>query len=264
MPKAIVDDWDDEDAPDFSDERGPTRARRPLPWLRTILLSSLSITALVYLAQQREPHGPPGKPQAVPSSVMIAPLPVWEPLPSSPPLYGIEGRVEPVGIEAREHMSGGREDTLTFGAFGDPGYGRISLVQGFTEPPRSFFVDIVRRAAEAGLSVTRNAQSGPVPTKFGPMEASAVTLAGAADQNCQAFRFADPEASFAFQGWLCGSEAQPVEPGHLACLIDRLALGPTDNPTVKAIFARAEGQRLQGCGPVERTASIGVRKPTRP
>ena len=30
---------------------------------------------------------------------------------------------------------------LSFGAFGDAGYGRISLVQGFTEPARSFFVD---------------------------------------------------------------------------------------------------------------------------
>jgi hypothetical protein len=167
-----------------------------------------------------------------------------------------------MGVEAREHMSGGREDTLTFGSFGDLGYGRISLVQGFTEPARSFFVDIVRRAAEAGLSVARDAPSRPVPTKFGPMEAGAVTLAGAAEQNCQAFRFADAEASFAFQGWLCGSDAHPVEPGHLACLVDRITLRVADNPSVKAIFAKAERQRLPACGTEERTSSI--RGPGRP
>jgi hypothetical protein len=196
--------------------------------------------------------------------VLVAPAPLWRPLSPDPPHYAIEGRAEPVGIEAREHMSGGREDTLTFGAFGDVGYGRISLVQGFTEPERSFFVDVVRRAAQAGLSVARNAQGQPVRTKFGAMEAAAVTLAGAGEQNCQAFRFSDPEASFAFQGWLCGSESLPVEPGHVACLLDRIVLADAESPSVKAIFARAERQRLPACGPRERTAALGVRNPARP
>jgi hypothetical protein len=262
MPKAITDDWDEDDAFDAEDERPSRRARRPLPWLRMVVLSSLSVSALVYFAEQDAPRTPSGQPKEVPTAVLVAPPPLWRQLPSTPALYGIEGRVAPMGVEAREHMSGGREDTLTFGSFGDLGYGRISLVQGFTEPARSFFVDIVRRAAEAGLSVTRDAPSRPVPTKFGPMEAAAVTLAGAAEQNCQAFRFADPEASFAFQGWLCGSEAQPVEPGHLACLVDRIVLTATDNPSVKAIFAKADRQRLAVCGSEERTSSI--RGPGRP
>jgi hypothetical protein len=264
MPKAAIDEWDEDEPAASAPLRRVRRARRPLPWLRMALSSSLSIAALVSLARQHDRPAPPDAPQAVPSAVLVAPAPLWRPLPPAPALYGLEGRAEPIAVEAREHMSGGREDTLTFGAFGDPGYGRISLVQGFTEPARSFFVDIVRRAAEAGLSVTRNAQSRPVPTKFGPMEAAAVTLAGPAEQACQAFRFADAEASFAFQGWVCGSEAQPVNEGHLACLVDRIALAATDNPAVKAIFARAERQRLEGCGPGEKTASVEVRSPGRP
>jgi hypothetical protein len=264
MPKAITDEWDDEEPAASAQVRPSRRSRRPLPWLRMALLSSLSIAALVSLARQHDRPGPPGAPRAVPSSVLVAPPPLWRPLPAAPAAYGLEGRAEPIAIEAREHMSGGREDTLTFGAFGDSGYGRISLVQGFTEPARSFFVDIVRRAAEAGLSVTRNAQSGPVPTKFGPMEVAAVTLAGTTEQACQAFRFADAQASFAFQGWVCGSDAEPVSEGHLACLVDRIALGTTDNPAVKAIFAKAERQRLEGCGSGERTASVEIRSPGRP
>jgi hypothetical protein len=265
MPKAIIDHWDEDEPAASAQPRRVRRARRrPLPWLRMALLSPLSIAVLVSLARQHDRPAPPHAPQAVPAAVLVAPAPLWRPLPSAPAPYGLEGRAEPIAIEAREHMSGGREDTLSFGAFGDAGYGRISLVQGFTEPARSFFVDIVRRAAEAGLSVTRNAQSRPVPTKFGPMEVAAVTLAGPAEQACQAFRFADAQASFAFQGWVCGSEAQPVNEGHLACLVDRIALAATDNPAVKAIFAEAERQRLEGCGPAGRTASVEIRSPGRP
>ncbi|HZH51747.1 MAG TPA: hypothetical protein VEZ16_07675 [Microvirga sp.] len=263
MPKAIADDWNEEDAYDPPVER-VRRRRRPLPWLRMILLSSLSVAALVHLAQRQGTEELAQEPHPVPSSRLVAPAPLWRPLAPTPPVYAIEGRAEPVGTESREHMSGGREDTLTFGAFGDVGYGRISLVQGFTEPERSFFVDIVRRAAQAGLSVTRNAQGQPVQTKFGPVEAAAVTLAGKGEQSCQAFRFGDPEASFAFQGWLCGSEALPVEPGHVACLVDRTVLATADNPSVKAIFAKAEQQRLPACGPRERTAALGVRTSARP
>ncbi|MFC4174128.1 hypothetical protein ACFOYU_19080 [Microvirga sp. GCM10011540] len=264
MRQAIFDDWDEDDAPDDWDERSHRRVRRPLPWLRTILLSGLSIGVLVYLAQNQEKTEAPRPIGAIPASVLIAPPPQWRPISASPPLYGIDQDTLPLRVQAREHVSGGREDTLVLGGFGEAGHGRISVVQGFTEPSRSFFVDIVRRAAEAGLSVTRDAQSRLVPTKFGPVEAAAVTLAGASEQECQAFRFADPEANFAFQGWLCGGGEQAVEEAQLACLIDKVSLLRTDDPSLKAIFARAEAQRAQTCGPGARTASLGVRNPGRP
>ncbi len=264
LPQATFDEPDEDDALSPWDERALTRGRKRLPWLRMIVLSAASVAGLAYLAQQTDQARPSGDPKPIPASNLIAPAPIWKPVAASPPLYGIEKSPAAVVSEAREHTSGGREDTLEFGAFGSPGYGRISLVQGFAEPPRSFYVDIVRRAAGAGLSVTRNAQSQLLRTKFGPVETASVTLAGSTEQNCQAFRFADPKTRFSFQGWVCGLNTQAIDETQVACLIDRIALTATDNPSVKAVFARAESNRTETCAPGSRTASIGVKPPARP
>jgi hypothetical protein len=224
----------------------------------------LSVAGLAYLARQSDPQEAAIDPKGIPASVLIAPAPLWKSVAPSPPRFGIEKNAGPIGLDAREHMSGGREDTLVLGAFANPGYGRISIVQGFADPARSFYVDLVRRAAEAGLSVTRNAQSQLLRTKFGPVEFAAVTLAGTSEQNCQAFRFADQQTSFGFQGWLCGLSAQTVDESQVACFIDRIALVGTDNPSLKAVFARAERSRTEACSSGARTASIGAKPPSRP
>ncbi|MGO4572043.1 hypothetical protein [Microvirga sp. 2TAF3] len=266
MSKATYADLDEDDMLDLLDERPVARARKPLPWLRMFLLSGFSIAALVYFARQDERPMPlSGGPKPVPASVLIAPPPIWTPIVPANALYGIEKGFAPVTLEARQHSAGGREDTLVLGAFGDIRHGRISLVQGITETgKRSFFVDIVRRAADAGLSITRNAQSRMVMTKFGPVEAAAMTLAGRSEQNCQAFRFADPETSFGFQGWLCGADVQPVDENHLACFIDRVTLAGGDNAVLRTLFARAERSRTDACALAARTASISVKSPSRP
>jgi hypothetical protein len=264
MPKPVFDDDDWDDGTDLWDRRSHARTRKPLPWLRMSALSCLIVAGLAYLAQNDETQAPSRDPKAVPASVLVAPAPVWKPVASSPPLFVIEKSPAPVMAEAREHASGGREDTLILGAFGRPGHGRISLIQGFTEPVRTFYVDIVRRAAAAGLSVKRNGQSQLLRTKFGPVEAAAVTLAGATEQTCLAFRFEDPQASFGFQGWLCGLSPQAVDENQVACFVDGIALASVDNPSVKAVFARAERNRTEACSPGARTASIGVRAPDRP
>jgi hypothetical protein len=167
-------------------------------------------------------------------------------------------------VEARQHTSGAREDTLILGRFGDPHHARITLHQGSSEPDRSFFVDIVRRAAEAGLSVARNGMSRQVITKFGPVEAAPMTLARPAEQACQAFRFSDPEAGFGFQGWLCGSETLAADEAQLACLIDGITLAGGTNPSLKAMFVGVERNRTEACGSGARTASIGIKPLPRP
>jgi hypothetical protein len=265
MPKPVFDDHDEDDAADLWDGRPHARVRsRPLPWLRMAALSCAIVAGLAYLARHAETEAPSDNPKAIPASVLVAPAPVWKPVASSRPLFGIEKSTAPVASEAREHASGGREDTLVLGSFGRPGHGRISLIQGFTEPVRTFYVDLVRRAAAAGLSVNRTSQSQLLRTKFGPVEAAAVTLAGATEQNCLAFRFEDPQASFGFQGWLCGLSPQAVDETQAACLIERIALVSEDNPSVRAVFARAERNRTEACSPGARTASIGVRSTDQP
>lgn len=265
MARAIDPDWDDDDLLDRRDEQPEPRSRARLPWLRMSLLSGLSIAVLVYFALHDGPSLPSGEPKDVPASVLVAPPPMWRPLPQAGPVYGLDKAFAPATFTARQHRSGAREDTLVLGQIADARQARISLVQGLTEDgTRSFFIDIVRRAAEAGLSVARNAQSRMAPTKFGPVEMAEVTLAGATEQTCQAFRFADPESKFGFQGWLCGSDSQSIDPVQTACFIDRLSLASADNATLKGLFARAERNRTDSCTQAARTAAASVRPPLRP
>ena len=264
MPKAWYADWDEDDAFDLVDERPSRRLRRKrLPWLRVILMSSCSIAGLAYLALQNEQTVRPGeRPKTVPPSALVTPAPAWKPISPSPAVYALANASGPVAVEARQHTSGAREDTLTLGRFGDFRYAQIALVQGTAEPAGSFYIDTVRRAARAGLAVAHQGQGRMVTTKFGPVEAAPLTLSGKGEQACEAFRFADPEAAFGFQGWLCGSST-PDE-AQLACFIDGIALAGSAGPSLKAVFAQAEHGGANACGTGARTASVAVKPPARP
>lgn len=264
MPRAGYAEWDEEDLADWVDERPSRRVRRKrLPWLRVVLISSLSIAGLASLALQKEQPGRPAeRSKQVPSSVLVAPAPAWKPVSASPAVYALAGTSGSTIMEARQHANGAREDTLVLGRFGDFRFAQVALMQGTAETAGSFYIDIVRRAARAGLAVAHQGQGRMVPTKFGTVEAAPLTLAAKGEQACQAFRFADPEADFSFQGWLCGSSV-PDEP-QLACFIDGITLAGGTNPSLKAVFARAERSRTEACGPIDRTASVSVRPPARP
>lgn len=265
MAHATYADWDEDDAFASRRERPARRARRRrLPWLRMILASGLIVSGLVYHAQRQDPAKPAAAPQPVPNAVLIAPEPVWRAISPLPAHYALERSSGLVSPEARRHANGGREDTLTVSAFGQPGHARIVLAQGVAEPTRSFYVDVVRRAAEAGLAVARNSQSRTVATKFGPVEAAAATLAGTVEQPCQTFRFTDADAGFGAIGWLCGADSHPVDDAQLACFIDGIGAAVSASPSLKALFARAERTRTEACGPASRTASVAVKAPPRP
>ncbi|MBJ6126604.1 hypothetical protein [Microvirga splendida] len=264
MPRAGYAEWDEEDLADWVDERPARRLKRTrLPWLRVILMSACSIAGLAYLALQQEPaRRPAERPGQVPSSILVAPAPAWKPISPSPALYGLGAASGSVAMEARQHTNGAREDTLVLGRFGDFRYAQVSLVQGVPETAGSFYIDIVRRAARAGLAVAHQGQGRMVPTKFGTVEAAPLTLAAKGEQACQAFRFADAEADFSFQGWLCGSSVP--DDAQLACLIDGITLAGATSPSLKAFFARADRSRTDACGPSARTASVAVKPPVRP
>ncbi len=264
MPRAGYAEWDEEDLADWVDERPARRLkRRRTPWLRVILMSSCSIAGLAYLALQQEPaRRPAERSKQVPSSVLVAPAPAWKPISPSPALYALAGASGSVAMEARQHTNGAREDTLILGRFGEFRYAQVALVQGVPESTGSFYIDTVRRAARAGLAVAHQGQGRMVPTKFGTVEAAPLTLAAKGEQSCQAFRFADTEADFSLQGWLCGSSAP--DDAQLACFIDGITLAGSPSPSLKAVFGRAERSRTDACGASARTASVAVKPPARP
>ncbi len=264
MPRAVYAEWDEDDAFDMVDKR-PSRAlrRKRMPWLRVILMSSCSIAGLAYLASLKEQNIRPAEHRkTVPPSVLVTPAPAWKQVSPSPAAYTLANASSPIAAEARQHTNGAREDTLVIGRFGDFRYAQLALVQGTTEAAGSFYVDTVRRAARAGLAVAHQGQGRMVATKFGSVEAAPMTLSGKGEQACQAFRYADPEADFSFQGWLCGSSA-PDE-AQLACFIDGIALTGPASPSLRAVFAQAEHGRTDACGAGPRTATVAVKPPARP
>jgi hypothetical protein len=238
----------------------PSRAvrSRELPWLRIGMASAAVIATLAYLAQKDDGDGTGMVGLPVPQASLIAPPPPWQPIVNPVPVYAIEGadgKVMPAILDARRHASGGREDALTFGVPGEVGYARLSVTRGPAEIESGrFFVDLVLRAASAGLSVARSGQTQAIATKFGPVEVASVTLADATEQPCLAFRFAHQELSFGFQGWLCGSDSLAVSTGQLACFIDRLVLAGTDDQPLKVLFAQSDRRRLEACAPAARVA----------
>ncbi|MGO4706594.1 hypothetical protein AB4072_12565 [Microvirga sp. 2MCAF38] len=260
MPKALT-DWDDDALDLLEDERPVARPRREWPWLRMLILSSVIVAGLVHLAQQDDKVTPdePQGPREIPVATLTAPAPAWTAIDRPNALFTIE-KSTPSIFEARRHSSGGRADTLTFGNPGEPGFARLTFTVNLQEARRTLYVDLVRRAAEASLSVVRNAQSEIIATKFGPIETASITLADRREQSCRAFRLNDDENGFSFLGWRCGSDMQPPDDAQLACFIDAITLTDASDATLKSVFAQAERRRLGFCPPGSRTAAIGGAK----
>jgi hypothetical protein len=248
---ALDEDWQGE-------TQGPTARggrRKPLPWLRAAILSGCIVAGLAYFAQRPAQEGAPEAPRAIPQTVLLAPAPTWTAMRGAAPLYALATEAQP-SVQVRGHSNGGREDVMSWGNFGNAGYSVLVFTSGNIDSVnRSLFVETVHRAASAGLFVARSSPSRTIQTKFGPAESASVTLGGTQEQECQAFRYAEP--GFRFGGWLCGSGAQPVGDGQVACLIDRLSVNATDDISLKAVFARSEGNRLPACSPAQTAAAGG-------
>lgn len=239
------------------------RKRSDFPWLRVCLASSAVAAALVVLARQPELH--PFEASARPRIELAsshAPPPAWERMPQPTALYAIDApdlQGLPIRHEARRDPEGARDDTLTFGAAEDGLKPYFQLVVRLSAQPErseaSFFVDLARRAAEAGLAVTRSASPGGVRTKFGTAEVADVTLAGDAERACLAFRLPGSEALFRAGGWFCGASDPPPSRDRLACLIDGLSLRGSGDQALKALFSQAEGRRDLACAPPPRVVA---------
>jgi hypothetical protein len=238
--------------------RRPTvRPARSLPWLRMGLVSAASIAALSYLAQGNAPQAPdPPLPARTPAA-LTAPAAAWHAIPSPAPFYALDAPALAgisSALQARRTARGAREDTLTVGSLADERAPHLRLVLlrtvgGEGSAPASLFVDLVRRAADAGVGVSRSGRAAALKTKLGPLEVAPVELAGEAPRACLGFRGQHADVGLRVAGWYCGPAAAPATPDSLACLVDALSLAPTAaDPPLKVIFGQAE--RRQACGEV--------------
>jgi hypothetical protein len=231
--------------------------RRPTRLLRIGLGSGVVMAVVAYVAHQGEVKPDAAVRQRPERFAATAPPPVWQEIGNSSPIYALDApalKALPVDLEARRHASGAREDALTYGTFDNAveAHARLVVQDGVgAHRPHSFFVDLARGAANAGLAVMRSGQPVALPTKFGMAESAEVVLSAASDRSCRAIRLAQADAEFLVVGWFCGAHAQPVTQRELTCLIDRLALTPAaaDDVELKALFARADRQRQAVCAP---------------
>jgi hypothetical protein len=239
-------------------DRGEPSARRlarRFGPLRASLGCAVAIAALSLLARETgQDKALPAASRPIRPAVLVAPAPVWQAIPGAKANYALdlaELASLPQTHEARRHAGGGREDKLVFGVFeSDRPYLRLALFRGpqDSEHPASFFLDLARRAGEAGLAVVRSGRTGLVATKLGPLEAAEVVLSDSVERACLAFRLRPGEIGFSAQGWSCAGGGPEIS-FDARCLIDSLALLPTaEDPALRVLFAQAERKRSPGCG----------------
>ncbi|MFZ4532003.1 MAG: hypothetical protein ACOYOJ_09340 [Alsobacter sp.] len=269
--------------PPFADELVAPRPRSTV--LATLadaasparILVALAISGMAALLL--DPGVPrPATPPHPSGPLLRTEAPAWMPVSRPIPMFALDSVVfgrEARRLEARRHATGGGREELhllgTPGAAG--GHARIMLYRPGSESPTpgTFYLDLARRAAEAGLPVARSAMPIPMMTKFGPAETADVVLgSGATAQACLAFRLIAEDTELRMSGWACGSGDRPLDRLWLACTLDRLdLLGSGEDRGLRAWFSRAERNRLTQCRGGRRAAWLdpdgplaGLRPPT--
>jgi hypothetical protein len=154
--------------------------------------------------------------------------------------------------EARRHARTRlREDLIAIGQPQSNGvYARLVLARsanGEPLPGGSFYLDVTRRAAQAGLAVIKSEAPSSLDTKFGPFEMAEFNMAtGSVTRPCFAFRGPEGESGIRMTGFVCGTAEKKPDPRQLTCFIDRLEPSIEDR-TVRDLFRGTEAFRSAAC-----------------
>ncbi len=157
---------------------------------------------------------------------------------------------------ARRHATGGgREDVLTFGQFAIDKNGpfvRLSVYRHGSEKIEDtpFFVEMARRAAPLGLSVSAVRQEPDQATRFGDLETAALTLSENefSRDRCRGFRLVQAQPGLTIAGLACAAENESMSAQDVACLLNRLDLlaAGSDRP-LRDFFGAAKSRNIRGC-----------------
>ena len=154
--------------------------------------------------------------------------------------------------EARRHARTRlREDMIAIGQPQSNGlYARLVMARsanGEALPSGSFYLDVARRAAQAGLAVVKSEAPSSLDTKFGPFEmAEAELVTGSVTRPCFAFRGPEGESGIRLTGFVCGTAERKPDPRQLTCFIDRLEPSVEDR-AVRDLFRGTEVYRNAAC-----------------
>lgn len=154
--------------------------------------------------------------------------------------------------EARRHARTRlREDVVTIGQpQSNTVFARLVMARsanGEALPGGSFYLDVTRRAAQAGLAVIRSDAPSSLDTKFGPFEMAEADLSvGALTRPCFAFRGPEGESGIRLTGFVCGTTERKPDPRQITCFIDRLEPLIEDR-AVRDLFRGTEAFRSASC-----------------
>jgi hypothetical protein len=155
-----------------------------------------------------------------------------------------------VSYQAWQHGLGGRRDVAAFGHFDVGPYVFLAFYWPGQEAEAapSFFVDMVRQAAEAGISVVRTDLSIGRRTKYGMMEiAQGVLTDGSGQRGCYLFRHRAGDHGVKLAGWACGTPELPLDAQSLICAIDQTRFVARDDEALAALLAAADRNRTPAC-----------------
>jgi hypothetical protein len=260
-----------------------TRAPRRSPFrIFTMLRIGIGIAVAqvfailaVLTGQIQAPHQP-----VTPRPVPQAPPPEWAIVRDAPAPFAWDAPAlagAPRLHEAREHRGGGgRIDVVVAGTFPDTGsaHARLVIRQPGPEaiPPVSFFVELAREAAQAGVAVLRSTQPDAITTRFGPVIVNHAVLRGqGVERACLAFQPAAGNGPLRLSGWWCGAESAPASPRDLACALTHLRVveGVAD-PQLRGLLAAPDPSRGRACAAAptsesrQRTSLLGATAPLPP
>jgi hypothetical protein len=216
-----------------------------------VAVAALASTYASYADRQRGPAD-----VREPEPVVASP---WADMPDAERRFSLTGNLfgrEPNFYVARRNLAGGgRLDQLAFGG-GDElaPHLRISIYRPLDEPVGevSFWLEMARRAGEAGLALER---AQPVPalvrTRLGPFEVGALTTVGGetTPRYCLGFRQRSDSPALVMSGIAClgGGASDPVFSREaLVCALEAITLRDNDGDAeLKAYF---EGSEPRSCG----------------
>lgn len=207
------------------------------------------------------------------ASLFETPSPASLPPPDSEPLwqaqgegaYRLSGDFGQARSLTRLRRDGARQDIMVLGdGLAARHHARLVVHQAGTQdqPPGSFYLDVARMAALAGVAVTRSQLPQAVPTRFGQLEIAELTLTqGATERACAGLRLLVSAPDLRLTGFACLGEGLR-DPQTFACFIDRLEFdGASAEPALTAFFTKAQTAR-PACV-VSQTQVRNVERPSR-
>ena len=214
----------------------------------------MSVGLLAAIAMPRQDDAIASAASAVPSAAAVA-APAWIDIIKPVEMFGVSAagfdKLPRSYLARRNRLGGGRQDFLSLGTpDGTSPYLRLSIYRVGSEASADvpLFVDVARRAADAGLGIRRSGTPYAVTTRFGRFEAVDLELAGQPELTCAGFRLGVASPDLRIAGLMCAPQRTPTTPAALTCLLERIDLNAAgDDEALARFFAGSELSRDPSC-----------------